>query len=168
MPEVLIALGSNLGDRLENLQSAVKELAGVARVTASSKIYETSPMYVEDQPSFYNAAVKAETSLGPLGLLKSLKALELSLGRMERLRNGPREIDLDLIAYGVLQYDRPGALTLPHPRTAERPFVLLPLRDVAPDWVLVGQGIVADLAAQTNSTAGNVVRIVDGDLPIHR
>jgi len=168
MPEVLIAIGSNLGDRMAHLRDAVAALAGSVRVTACSRVYETAPMYEENQPAFFNAALRGRTELGPIRLLQALKAVERELGRQQRIRNGPREIDLDIVAYGRLRYLRHGVLEIPHPRAAERPFVLHPLMDIAPEWNLPGQGVVAHLVSKTNGDVGNVVTIVDGHLPVHR
>lgn len=113
-------------------------------------------MYVEDQPVFFNAALLAETALGPLALLRLLKRTEAEVGRTPRERNGPREIDLDLIAYGALAYrfvDRGRTvLEIPHPRLAERLFVLQPMLDLDPAWHLPGLGSVRSAidAAETD------------------
>lgn len=170
MAEVLIALGSNVGDRLGFLQAAVAELAGFVCLKAASHVYSTDPMYVTDQPDFMNAAVLADTTRSPRNLLCVLKSIEASIGRNITPRNGPREIDLDLVAYGCLiyRYREAGVMKLevPHPRTAERRFVLQPLADVAPNFVLPGIGSVASLLAQTQSQRESVKRIEDAFLPI--
>lgn len=131
--EVLIALGSNLGDRSARLDAAVAALTPAVAVRAASRRYETAPMYVADQPAFLNMAVRGTTTLEPLALLDRLKAIEADLGREETFRNGPRAIDLDILYYAdrVVESAR---LTVPHPRIAERAFVLVPLMDIAADW----------------------------------
>ena len=130
---VWLALGSNLGDRLANLQAAIAALHPEARVLQISPVYETPPWGYTDQPAFLNQVVQAETTLTPAGLLKKLKHIEARLGRRATFRNGPRLIDLDILFYDDLVLDNPG-LAIPHPRLAERAFVLVPLADLAPDW----------------------------------
>lgn len=131
---IYLALGSNLGDRLDNLRSAVTALSPQLEVKAKSHIYETPPWGYEDQPRFYNQVIKADTYLQPEPLLRHLKRLEVALGREPNFQNGPRLIDLDLLLYDQLVLDTP-ALTLPHPRMHERGFVLLPLMDLAPEYI---------------------------------
>ena len=153
MVEILVALGSNVGDSLASLREATGLLAEHLELVAASRIYETAPMYVEDQPPFLNAAVLLHTELSPRELLAKLKELERQIGRQRRQPNGPREIDLDLIAYGSLSYTYVEAkqvrLQVPHPRVAERRFVLQPLADIAPSFELPGIGIVQYLLIQT-------------------
>jgi 2-amino-4-hydroxy-6-hydroxymethyldihydropteridine diphosphokinase len=127
MVPVLIALGSNLGDRRANLQRAVDLLAGAAQWRELSPLFESEPAYLEDQPTFFNAVGLAETPLGPLELLTKLKQVETAVGRQKRVQNGPRELDLDVLAYGSLWLSSPG-LNLPHPRWRERAFVVEPIR----------------------------------------
>jgi len=170
--EVLIALGSNMGDCLANLQEAVWRLADTFEVQAVSSVYETEPMYVVDQPVFMNGAVLVEASIGPRQILNVLKRIELEIGRLQRRICGPREIDLDLIAFGGLVYryfnQNTIALQVPHPRVGERRFVLVPLADVAPTFLLPGIGIVAELLAQTESQAENVKKVDHALLSIQR
>ncbi|MBI4768959.1 MAG: 2-amino-4-hydroxy-6-hydroxymethyldihydropteridine diphosphokinase [Chloroflexi bacterium] len=127
-----IALGSNLGDRAENLRRALAALRGEMAVGPVSPVYETEPAYVLDQPRFHNLICRAETTLPPLDLLRALKRLEVQLGRAPSIRFGPRRIDLDLLFYNDLVLETP-ELTLPHPRLHQRAFVLVPLAEVAPD-----------------------------------
>ena len=129
---VFLALGTNLGDRFANLQAALEALAPQVQVAAESPVYETPPWGYEDQPAFLNMVVKAETSLAPEALLGFLKQLEAQLGRKPTFRNGPRQIDLDILFYDDLVLDE-SSLSLPHPRLHERAFVLVPLADLAPD-----------------------------------
>jgi 2-amino-4-hydroxy-6-hydroxymethyldihydropteridine diphosphokinase len=130
---VLLGLGSNVGDRLASLQAAVAALAPAAVPTAVSAVYETRPMYVEDQAAFLNIAVAAETRLGAPDLLARLKDLERRLGRTPGVRFGPRRIDIDILIFGEEVVVGPG-LEVPHPRMLERGFVLVPAADVAARW----------------------------------
>jgi 2-amino-4-hydroxy-6-hydroxymethyldihydropteridine diphosphokinase len=132
-----------------------------------SPLYETAPMYVEDQPPFFNGALVAQTDLGPLTLLRLLKQTESAVGRSVGERNGPREIDLDLVLYGSLKLESRGgehALLVPHPRLPERRFVLQPLFDLKPDLMVVGAGTVAQLLSATEHQASTVRRYSDGVL----
>ncbi len=161
MVEALIALGSNVGERERHFADAIRRLAACGEVLRTSSLYETAPMYVEDQPPFLNGALILQTALGPWPLLEALKTIEREVGRETRARNGPREIDLDLIAYGGLRYtfEDPGTgrkLVVPHPRAAERRFVLAPAADVAPECLLPGFGTLRELLAQTESQAEGV------------
>jgi len=131
---VYIALGTNLGQRSENLQAAIEAFPPEVIVLDESHVYETPPWGYENQPPFLNMAVKAETSLEPGALLKYLKQLEVELGREENIRWGPRLIDLDILFYDDLVIDTP-PLVIPHPRLHERAFVLVPLGDIALDLV---------------------------------
>jgi 2-amino-4-hydroxy-6-hydroxymethyldihydropteridine diphosphokinase len=130
---VLFALGTNLGDREANLRRAIARLRGIATVDAVSAVYETAPMYVTDQASFLNMCVAGRTDLAPEALLPRLQAAEAEIGRVPGRRNGPRLIDIDLLLYGDRVVDRP-ELVVPHPRMAERGFVLAPAADVASGW----------------------------------
>jgi 2-amino-4-hydroxy-6-hydroxymethyldihydropteridine diphosphokinase len=129
---IYLSLGSNLGDRLVNLRNAIAFLPPKVQSVVQSSIYETEPWGYSDQPAFLNQIIKAETALDPLDLLAFLKEIELSMGRQETFRFGPRLIDLDILFYDNLILDTP-KLTIPHPRIAERAFVLIPLADIAPD-----------------------------------
>jgi 2-amino-4-hydroxy-6-hydroxymethyldihydropteridine diphosphokinase len=131
-----IGLGSNLGDREENLRGALERLSELGPLRASS-FRETDPVGVTDQPRFLNAAAELETELGARELLGRLLEIERGLGRDRAVetRWGPRTIDLDLLLYGDEVLDEPG-LTVPHPRLAERRFALEPLNELAPDLAL--------------------------------
>lgn len=131
---VYIALGTNLGDRLTNLRTALVAMQPEVKLLAESHVYETPPWGYEDQPAFLNMVVKAETGLEPEALLTFLKQLEVELGREQNFRWGPRLIDLDILFYDDLVLDTP-SLVIPHPRLHERAFVLVPLMDVAPELV---------------------------------
>jgi 2-amino-4-hydroxy-6-hydroxymethyldihydropteridine diphosphokinase len=131
---VYLALGSNLGDRQENLKQAIASLSPQMDVKAKSNVYETPPWGYENQPQFLNQVVKVQTYLQPEPLLKHIKRLEVALGRKATFQNGPREIDIDILTYDDLVLNTP-VLTLPHPHMHERGFVLLPMMDIAPDLV---------------------------------
>lgn len=139
---VLIALGSNLGDREGHLVAALETVPRLMRVDGASRVYETEPWGYSDQPRFLNAVIKGTTGLVPLDLLAGLKQIENELGRTATFRNGPRVIDLDVLAYGHWVF-RSTRLDLPHPRMHERFFVLQPLCDVAPEWLHPGLGLTA-------------------------
>lgn len=131
---VYLSLGTNLGRRAANLRAALASLAPQIRVRRTSPVYETEPWGYTDQPAFLNQVVEAETSLSPEDLLDHLKQIETALGREPTFRYGPRLIDLDVIFYDdrVIEEDN---LNIPHPRLAERAFVLVPLADLAPDLI---------------------------------
>jgi 2-amino-4-hydroxy-6-hydroxymethyldihydropteridine diphosphokinase len=132
MSTVYLALGTNLGDRMDNLRRALAALPPTIRVTALSPAYETPPWGYADQPAFLNMALAGETESDPLGLIAFLKKLETDLGREKTFRNGPRLIDIDILFYDDLVFEQ-ADLVIPHPRLHERAFVLVPLNDIAPD-----------------------------------
>jgi len=139
-----VALGSNVGNRQQQLCAAWRRVQDtLGRVVATSPLYETAAAYVTDQPSFLNAVVAVETALPPLEALAKLKAAERDLGRQVRYRNGPREVDLDLLYLGDERLDV-DALTLPHPRIDERDFVLRPLRACRAQIAAGEYGLVDD------------------------
>ncbi len=131
---VYLALGSNIGNRAQNLKEAIAALSPQMEVKARSAVYETPPWGFEDQEKFLNQAVRVETYLKPEQLIKHLKRLEVALGRTETFQNGPRLIDIDILFYDDLVLYSP-ALTIPHPHLHERGFVLVPLMDIASDFV---------------------------------
>ncbi|RSH87120.1 trifunctional dihydropteroate synthetase [Saitozyma podzolica] len=146
-PRTFIALGSNIGDRISHIRRAVAALQeGGCELVGCSRLYESEPMYVEDQERFINGAIEIRSSLKPLDLLRLLKRTERLIGRTKTFRNGPRVLDLDLVLYGdqVVRHGSPGDaededgvgwLECPHPRVGEREFVLRPLVDIAPDYI---------------------------------
>lgn len=142
-----VALGSNQGDSRHQVVEAARALGRLAhtRLVQRSPLYLTPPWGLTAQPDFINAVAELETGLVPLALLESLLSLERAAGR-ERggPRWGPRVLDLDLLVCGDLMMDADD-LTLPHPRIAQRAFVLLPLADLVPGLEIPGQGRVADL-----------------------
>jgi 2-amino-4-hydroxy-6-hydroxymethyldihydropteridine diphosphokinase len=130
---VYIALGSNLGDRAEHLRQARDRIdAEDLRLLRASSIYETAPRDVEDQPWFLNQVIECETELFPRQLLARLQKIERGMGRKRRLARGPREIDLDILLFGDAVVKAP-ELEVPHPRIAERRFVLEPLAELVPE-----------------------------------
>lgn len=160
---ILLSLGTNLGDREDNLRNAIAALAPVVRVTRESRVYETAPWGFTDQPSFLNMVVAGETGLPPLELLKFLKTLETELGRTPTFRYGPRLIDLDILFYNDLILQTP-ELTIPHPKLHERAFVLVPLADVAAGWVHpVLHRTIAELLEETDATGVSRFTAVEPD-----
>ena len=137
---IIVALGSNLPyggrSRLQSLCRALDAMPGHGiRVLDRSSWYRSRPVPTADQPDYINGAAVVETHLDPDGLLQQLHAIERAFGRRRRIRDEARTIDLDLIAYGdVVRQPSNGGLVLPHPRAHLRAFVLLPMRDVVPDW----------------------------------
>ena len=137
MTRAFLGLGSNLGDRLENLQRAVALLGERnASVLRSSRVYETEPVG-PDQPDFLNAVVEVETDLDPRGLLETCLQVEWAMGRVRHERWGPRVIDVDVLTYDDREIHEPG-LDVPHPRMHERGFVLVPLLEISADPILPG------------------------------
>lgn len=134
MRDVILGLGSNLGDRLGNLARALDEIEGLGdmRLIAVSEVVETEPWGVADQPPFANAVARFVTHAQPIDLLRQLKAIEARLGRTAGVRFGPRVIDIDILLVGSEELHT-DELTVPHPRLAERDFALTPLLEVAPN-----------------------------------
>jgi 2-amino-4-hydroxy-6-hydroxymethyldihydropteridine diphosphokinase len=128
-----IALGCNLGNRTQQLQSALAHLQHIGVVVAKSCMYDTAPMYVTDQPAFANAVVALRTTLSPWELMFALHQIERAHGRIRTEPNGPRTLDLDILDAESLHLDE-SDLQIPHPRLAERPFVVFPLLDIASTW----------------------------------
>ena len=151
MVEVFIAIGSNLGDREDNVKTALQLLKKKMRLLKVSSTYETEPMYVEDQNWFLNCVAKVETDLPPRKLLGYLKDTERRMGRQRGVRYGPRIIDMDILFYGeevVIQKD----LEIPHPKIQERPFVLIPLVEIEPNHIHpLQQKTVLKLLSELNS-----------------
>ena len=127
--KVILALGSNLGNLRENLLRAVSEISNFSFVVSRSYIYQTPPVGYAEQGDFLNAALAVETEDEPAELLAHCKLLEKKLGRAKTVKNGPREIDVDIIFYEDLKL-KSGELEIPHPRWSERDFVVSPLIDL--------------------------------------
>lgn len=135
LTRALVALGSNVGDRLRSLRLARARLSGLpaTRVLRASSVYESAPVGPGRQGPYLNAVVLVETGLRPLSLLVELKRLEGRAGRRPGRRWGPRPLDLDILTYGRAALRTP-LLTLPHPRARSRAFVAVPAAEVAPSW----------------------------------
>ena len=155
---IYLSLGSNLGDRAANLDRAIEALPAVGvRVVRRSSLYETEPVDFLDQPWFLNCVVEAETSLPPEKLLHALQEIERQLGSRKLVARGPRIIDLDVLFYGAAVI-RTAEMEIPHPRMAERRFVLVPLAELAPTLRHpVLNATIAELLAVTRDTS--IVRI---------
>lgn len=154
MAEVAISLGSNMGDRAAYLVAALQMIDARpdCSLVSVSSVYRTQPWGKTDQDEFLNLCAIIDTGLAPLALLDVVKGVERTLGRTEGERWGPREIDIDLLVFdGVTRESE--TLTLPHPRMAERLFVLAPLAEIAPGLVVEGQS-VTELAAALKAKAG--------------
>ncbi|MCC0029464.1 MAG: dihydropteroate synthase [Brucellaceae bacterium] len=153
---VAIGLGGNIGDPASAIARALSQLDAMdgISVVAVSPLYRTPPWGKTDQPDFLNACAVLETAYAPRVLLRHILALELDMKRQRDERWGPRTIDIDIIAYGDEEFDEPG-LTVPHPRATERLFVMRPLADIAPDFVLAGQPARAhaELLSRDRATA---------------
>jgi len=144
-----LSCGSNMGDRIANLRSAIRDLrAGPIVVRRISSVYETEPVGFRDQPWFMNIALEIETSLAPHEMLASCRKIEAAHGRIRSFTGAPRPLDLDILLYEDLILDEP-SLQIPHPRMAERRFVLQPLVQIAPEvrHPVLGKSIRALLTA---------------------
>lgn len=146
MQTAYIALGSNLKNPQHQLQQGFAALARMPRtqLVAQSSLYRSAPVGYADQPDFVNAAAAVTTELEPRALLDALLNIEREHGRVREVPNGPRTLDLDLVLYGERVINEPG-LTVPHPRMAQRAFVIVPLAEIAPDARVPGLGRVLDL-----------------------
>ena len=131
MVAVYLGLGSNLGDREDNLRRAVSLLSRRASLIALSSVYEAEPWGYASQPTFFNMACLLETSLSPQDLLELAQSVERDLGRVPSFRYGPRVIDVDILLYGDEMIETP-RLQVPHPRLWQRAFALTPLAEIAP------------------------------------
>ena len=144
----VIALGSNLAEPARQVRAALSALEAhpQIQIEKTSSLYVTAPVGYDDQPDFVNAVCSVRTSLDGVSLLAVLNRIEADFGRERTFRNAPRTLDLDIIDFdGISSNDL--HLTLPHPRAHERSFVMKPLAEILPDFVLGGHGRAADLAA---------------------
>lgn len=154
MSTAYLGLGTNMGDRKENLRNAIDAIAEKMTVCERSSLYETAAWGYTDQPDFLNQVIKVETNLTPLRLLNFLKKTEVELGRVANFRYGPRQIDVDILFYDDIVKNT-GRLQIPHPRLAERAFVLVPLNEIAPGLRHpVLKKTVAELLAELPDTTG--------------
>jgi 2-amino-4-hydroxy-6-hydroxymethyldihydropteridine diphosphokinase len=163
MTVVYLSLGSNVGNRLENLRAAVAALPGAGvRVARASRIYETAPVDYLEQGWFLNCVVQGETDLAALELLQRLRGIEVAMGSAKAFAKGPRLIDLDILFYGDAVIET-AELRVPHPRMAERKFVLVPLAEIAPDAYHPGSGLaVAEMLRITKDRSEVRVADIDG------
>jgi 2-amino-4-hydroxy-6-hydroxymethyldihydropteridine diphosphokinase len=136
MAKIYLGLGSNRGDRLAFLKSALAAIAKLDRtfVDAVSSVYETEPVGKKDQGEFFNAVAEIESTLSPQDLLREVKKIEQDLGRKDRIRWGPREIDIDILYYDDLVLNDE-SLQIPHGEVLNRRFALIPLNEIAPGFV---------------------------------
>lgn len=133
MHHIFLALGSNIENRKQYIETAVALLREKVRDITVAPLYETKPRYFEDQQNFLNTVLRGYTNLAPRELLHHTQAVQKKVGRIERFRNGPREIDIDILFYDDLIY-QDEELAIPHPRLQERDFVLQPFADLDPDF----------------------------------
>ena len=151
---IFIGLGGNVGDPLRQIELALETLDQTPEVKVArvSRMYESPPWGITDQPWFVNAVAELESSLSPSALLDCMAAIEAGQGRQRAMQWGPRTLDLDLLAYGSRVIDDTG-LTVPHPRLAERAFVLVPWAEIAPDFVVPGLARVEELLEDCQGVA---------------
>ena len=144
----VIALGSNLAEPARQVRAALSAMEAhpQIQIEKTSSLYVTAPVGYDDQPDFVNAVCSVRTSLDGVSLLAVLNRIESDFGRERTFRNAPRTLDLDIIDFDGISSSDP-QLTLPHPRAHERSFVMKPLAEILPDFVLGGHGRAADLAA---------------------
>lgn len=148
------ALGSNLGDRLDFLQAAVDTLTDSSEIVAVavSPVYESEPVETPaDSPKFLNAVLVVDTTLSPRSLMERAQSTETAYGRTRDVPNGPRTLDIDVLAVGDVTADDED-LRVPHPRLSERAFVLIPWADIDPDFSVPGLGRVVDLSSAVDAT----------------
>ncbi len=151
---VYLGLGSNLGDREQNLARAMDLLARRVKIDRVSSLYVTEPVGYPDQPPFLNTVCRGRTSLGPGELLGLAKRIEAALGRRPGPRNGPRPMDIDILFYGDSVVDLPH-LAIPHPGVPDRAFVLVPLAEIAPGLVHPLSGLtVGEMAERVRERQG--------------
>ena len=131
LAEAYLGLGSNLGDRSHNIGEAVRLLREISADVKVSSLYVSSPVGFTGQPAFLNAACRIWTRLGPFELLEELERIEAALGSQRAFANAPRTLDIDILVHGRGVYDTP-SVSIPHPRMAQRGFVLVPLAEIAP------------------------------------
>lgn len=132
--DIYLGLGSNLGNRQNNLDKALKLLSKNMLLVKVSSVYDTEPFQTYDQPRFLNLVCQAHTNQTPIELLTFIKSIENKLGRAPNTHNAPRQIDIDILFYGNKIIKTP-ELTIPHPRLTERAFVLIPLAEITPSLI---------------------------------
>jgi 2-amino-4-hydroxy-6-hydroxymethyldihydropteridine diphosphokinase len=130
---IYLLLGSNLGDRIDNLKQAVRYIWSFSEIIKISSIYETAAWGVTDQPTFYNQVLEIKTATDPQSLLNEILKIEQHIGRIRKEKWGARTIDIDILYYGTKQLNQ-NDLIIPHPGIAERKFTLAPLVEIAPEF----------------------------------
>jgi 2-amino-4-hydroxy-6-hydroxymethyldihydropteridine diphosphokinase len=145
--DATLALGTNLGDRVGNIEEAIRRLTadGSVRLVKRSGLYRSAPWGDTDQDWFVNACISIDTDLSPREVLERCQAVENGMGRVRTRHWGPRIIDVDILTFGDFKISEPD-LVVPHPLIGERPFVLVPLKDIAPDLAINGDSLRAMLA----------------------
>jgi 2-amino-4-hydroxy-6-hydroxymethyldihydropteridine diphosphokinase len=172
---VFLGLGSNLGDRGENLRRALELLGRDVALEKCSSIYDTAPWGYEDQGRFLNCVCEGRTGLAPRALLKAVKRVEGMVGRRPTFANGPRIIDVDILFYGECVVSE-AALEIPHPGLVERAFVLVPLREIAAGYIHPVLNLtVSELAERLDQKGGGgalgaseAVKLWGGPIPVAR
>lgn len=134
MKQIFLGLGTNLGEKKKNLEKAREKIVVIAKTIKSSPIYETPPFGIAEQPYFYNQVLEIETILKPKLLLEKLLAIEKEMGRVRTMKNGPRIIDIDILFYDNLIL-KTESLQIPHTGAVTRSFVLIPMNEIAPEFV---------------------------------
>ena len=162
MAEVLLGLGSNLGDKAANIQEALRRIQDCGSIVAISSLWRTEPVGFVDQDWFLNAAAALDTTLEPFAVLEKLLAIEQAMGRVRARKNGPRLIDLDILLWGDLVLDE-ADLQIPHPRMHERLFVLAPLHEIRPRAIHPVLQLTVQALYHRKSSEGGVVLF--GPLP---
>jgi 2-amino-4-hydroxy-6-hydroxymethyldihydropteridine diphosphokinase len=157
MAFVFLGLGANVGDCEQTLHKAIRLLGEKVSVRKKSSLMRSRAMYIENQPDFFNMVIAGDTALTPPELLTFTQGIERTLGRVKTFRNGPRVIDVDIIAYDDLVY-ADEVITVPHPLYSERLFVLQPLLEICPSWICPRTGktlerLLGDLAAVDDAPA---------------
>jgi 2-amino-4-hydroxy-6-hydroxymethyldihydropteridine diphosphokinase len=150
--EAILGLGSNVGDKKRNIDTAIDALTkdGSIQLLARSAFYKSAPWGGVDQDWFVNVCVKVATTRSPRTLLEACQRVENDMGRVRRERWGPRNIDVDILTYGNVRVED-ADLVIPHPRIGERAFVLVPLREIAPDMSIDGTSIAKALSRLDSS-----------------
>lgn len=159
MNTVYIGIGTNIGDRSKNISDALDAVNHLpdTSVTKVSPVYETEPWGYTEQDNFYNVCAEIQTALSPNGILGACLGIEAALGRRRTFKYAPRVIDIDVLLYNDLKMNT-AELTVPHPRIAERAFVLIPLKDVFPE---LKTGDIDFTSAFENCSKSGVSKIKD-------